>query len=108
MDDIDYDITKPDTQPIDEEKLFRALSHVVLGYLTSERDALNDYLAAKAQGQYYPVDKHDSPSGLKRVVEKRKVFWQPLGYLPPGSRQDNSGSSGGSSGGGRGQVFRYG
>jgi len=111
LNDVDYDITQPNIEQIDENKLFRALSHVVLGYLKSERESLNDYLGQKLEGHYYPItNQESSSSGLKRmpVVDKRKVFWQPLGYLPPGSVHVNTNSNSGSSSNSRGQVFRYG
>ena len=50
LNDVDYDITQPNIEQIDENKLFRALSHVVLGYLKSERESLNDYLGQKLEG----------------------------------------------------------
>lgn len=108
MDGVDYDISKPNIQPIDDEKMYRALSHVLASYLNSQRDSLNDFLAERAQGHYYPTAKQEPLSGFKPIVDKRKVFWQPLGYLPPGSRKVYTDSNSGSSSNSGGQVFRYG
>lgn len=111
IDDIEYDITKPETMPFSEDRFYKALSHVLLGYVASQRDALNDYIESKLEnGPSYGLDmpKSAARSSVKRIVDKRKVFWQPLGYLPPGSRQVNSGTNTGYSDKNRGQVFRYG
>lgn len=108
--DIEYD-NDVDVQPYQRSS---ADPNVFYRYLNSL--LLDNFINRHMSGS---SDKFTSLKALKRVpsdedrressMEKRKVFWQPLGYLPAGVHPSgNQGPSAGGGSAGRGQVFRYG
>lgn len=104
IDDVSYnDLSKPESQPLEDGQFYKMLSKILMGYLNrlQQRDLIESYLSNNGMPYYSPSKRNsDAYTGLS----KRKVFWQPLGYNPPGG----STNDGGSSSSGRGQVFRYG
>ncbi|KAL4218647.1 hypothetical protein ACF0H5_021236 [Mactra antiquata] len=105
----DYDVyTKPRSEPMDNKQFYKILSKLLMNYLNRmpARDYMDELNTRPVMGVYGPSkrsmdDEFDGFVG----VDKRKIFWQPLGYNPSRS---GSGGGGQSSGSGKGKVFRYG
>ena len=109
--DVEYDNdvdVQPYHHPSDVDIFYRYLNSLLLDNLNRlDRRMSGDYDGSVSvkSSKRVPIDEE-----VRNVLEKRKVFWQPLGYLPAGIHPNgNQGSPAGGSGNGRGgQIFRYG
>lgn len=105
VDDAEYDdYSKPQSQPIVNGQFYKVLSKILMNYLDRlpARDYVDDISSRPLMG-YYGTSKRNMDGFTG--VDKRKIFWQPLGYNPSRSGHGGSGEAGGS---GKGRVFRYG
>lgn len=98
--DIQYDETKLGSQPTEDGAYHILLSRLLINYLNSIQD--KDYVSKSIAWNGMPYSHPMQENGRS----KRKVFWQPLGYLPAGASV--SAESGSSSNNGKGNLFRYG
>lgn len=99
----DLDISQPDSHPVADAEFYKMLSKVLIGYLNriKQQEVFGDYV--DDADSYYRGQRRNTYGGLG--VQKRKVFWQPLGYNPvaePAGADEGRGSTG------RGPTFRYG
>lgn len=98
--DLEYDETKQGSQPVVEGTYHTMLSKLLINYLNSIQG--KDYVGRSIDKSGWPYYRPIQENGRS----KRKVFWQPLGYLPAGASL--SAESGSSSNNGKGNLFRYG
>ena len=109
--DVDYD-TDVDVQPFhrssDADIFYRYLNSLLLDNLSKmDRRMSGNFgsFTSMKSSKRVPIDEE-----RRNGPQKRKVFWQPLGYLPAGIHPNgNQGPAAGGNGNGRGgQIFRYG
>ena len=92
----------------DDDVLFKLLNRIISKNLHRSRQPyLDDGFdgSSNFQPNIYRPSKRVPANYMK---QKRKVFWQPLGYLPPGVNIPGQQNSHATAGGSRSQVFRYG
>jgi hypothetical protein len=101
--------------PVEEKPRYRLLQYILDTLEDSlSRDRVgysDDGPSSEEVGGSYNLD-WKVPRAWKKTqssVSKRKVFWQPLGYLPATMRGPDTGSQGVQNGDqSNGQIFRYG
>lgn len=112
VDNENYDFSRSTPEEAYENKLlYKILNHILIEnlYKLEHQASPSDY---EPQSQEYSGEQF--MSSVKRVSpemeekQKRKVFWQPMGYLPAGSNPSTKGSHSSASGSSSRQVFRYG
>ena len=103
---ITYDDDEVDVQPYQRS----ADASIVYRYLNSLLlDNFINHQMGKYPDRYKALKRVPTDDQQRGSMEKRKVFWQPLGYLPAGVHPNgNQGPAAGGGSAGRGQVFRYG
>jgi len=102
IDDVDFYGDSP--SDVDQMKVFNLISNYLKNVQQRpERELYDDIYPLP----YQSVLKRFSPSHVAPRMEKRKIFWQPLGYLPGGSSGAAVEDTGSGSGTGR-KGFRYG
>ena len=103
MDDETNEVSDLQAQSLEDKMFYKLLNNIMLDNL---------YKLQQRQYSDYIRDSTDSFKSSKRFLpdfntkRKRKVFWQPLGYLPGGTNQDGSSNQANSASNSR--VFRYG
>ena len=104
--DVAYDSDDVDVQPYQHS----ADASIVYRYLNSLLlDNFINHQMSKYPDRFKALKRVPADEQQREAMPKRKVFWQPLGYLPAGVHPNgNQGPAAGSGSAGRGQVFRYG
>ncbi|XP_060064241.1 uncharacterized protein LOC132544637 [Ylistrum balloti] len=97
-----------DTVVAEEEKTFYAK---VIQRLMNRAAALEEEMDDNKGGHFDTVGDMSSTgdlTGVKRSMDKRKVFWQPLGYVPASMRMSSNNKHQSSSKDAGRKGFRYG